>query len=138
MAFHLHEQEDGVLAEINMTPLVDVLLVLLIIFMVAMPLMARQIEVDLPVAASATKQNEATQLSVVIGRDGIVRVNEQTMKVTAVKAHFSALRQGDHNLSITLAADQQVPYGKVMQVMDAARMAGVSKLNFVTQGKGND
>jgi biopolymer transport protein TolR len=124
-------QERANLADINVTPFVDVVLVLLIIFMVTAPLMQRGVDVDLPRAESAAGQEEQ-RIIVTIDRTERVFLNETSMGLADLEKHLATVKGGIENPFVYLRADQSVPYGRVMEVMDRIKLSGISRVGLVT------
>lgn len=124
-----------VLAQINVTPFVDVMLVLLIIFMVTAPMMEKGVDVALPEVENAPNLAAAKEpLVVTVNRKGEIMVGNNTIndavKLTPVLQQVLSERE---EKTVYLEADKQVPYGKVVQVMAAIKRAGVAKLGMVAQ-----
>ena len=129
--------EDEPLAEINMVPLIDVMLVLLIIFMVTAPLLTHAVKVDLPKAASAMSEARPEHIELSIDRDGQVFWNGQSVDATDLEARLSEAAakiapETGNAPELRLRADRQTPYEKVAQVMSAASRHGLTRLGFVT------
>jgi biopolymer transport protein TolR len=131
MAFD--EQDDDSIAQINITPLVDVMLVLLVIFMVTAPMMQQGIGVELPRVAAQPLKSEVEQLNVVISRDGGVQLNNTPLNIDALNQKLSAIVQSQPDCKVALRADKTVPYGQLAEVMAAIRNAGVKKIGMVTE-----
>jgi len=136
MAFSLGngDDEDPVLADINVTPLVDVMLVLLIIFMIAAPMLHQGVEVALPKAnAPNLPLRIQDPLVVSIDRNGRVYLRESAVEtdelVARVKAQIAA--RGDD--SVFLKGDKDVPYGKVIEVLDVLHQGGIVHVGMVTE-----
>lgn len=119
------------LAEINITPLVDVMLVLLIISMLAAPMLEKGIPLELPSAESA-KDIEEAQVIVSLDRDGRIRVNERPVHVDLLEDRMRALARTRPKETVFLRADKLIPYGEVLLVMDRIRKAGVTRVALVT------
>lgn len=124
-----------VLAQINVTPFVDVMLVLLIIFMVTAPMMEKGVDVALPEVENAPNLASAKEpLIITVTRKGEIMVGNNTVndavKLTPVLQQVLSERE---EKTVYLEADKQVPYGKVVQVMAAIKRAGVAKLGMVAQ-----
>jgi len=120
------------LSEINVVPLVDVVLVLLIIFMITAPLLYRGIDIQLPASATNTiEPNE--RLVVTVEKDGAIYLNKERVPETNLRSALAAARDRNPSLSVYLRADQGVPYGIVVRVMDAAKQAGILQLGMVTE-----
>jgi TolR protein len=122
----------GELAEINVTPLVDVILVLLIIFMVTAPMMQRGIDVALPQARSATGAEE-DRLVVTVDRTNRVWLNETPVPLHMLEERLEAAARSLADPFVYLRADRAVPYGDVMAVMDRIKQAGVERVGLVTE-----
>jgi len=120
------------LAEINVTPLVDVVLVLLIIFMVTAPMMQRGVDVQLPRAESSTGAEEQ-RLIVTIDRANRVYLNESSMALSELEKRLKAVAPGYKDPFVYLRADQSVPYGRVMAVMDRIKKSGIERVGLVTE-----
>ncbi len=122
------------MGEINMTPLIDVMLVLLVIFIITAPLLVNAVKVDLPHAnAPSTVDTRAPTLAVAIDKDGNVYVRDQ---IVAGEALDGALRQAaatHAQTEVQLRADRAVPYGRVLEFMAQANRAGLSRVGFVSQ-----
>ena len=123
------------LAQINVTPFVDVMLVLLIIFMVTAPMLDQGIEVNLPEVENAPNlSNPVEPLTVKVDRRGAIWLGKE--KIADAAKLTTVLRQaikGDKEREVFLEADRQVPYGEVVKVMAATRAAGIEKLGMVAQ-----
>ena len=119
------------LADINVTPFVDVVLVLLIIFMVTAPMMQKGVDVELPKAQSAAGQ-EQQRLIVTIDRGNRVYLNETSVALGELEQHLSTVASGYSEPFVYLRADQAVPYGQVMSVMDRIKRAGIERVGLVT------
>ncbi len=119
------------LAEINITPLVDVMLVLLIISMLAAPMLQKGIPLDLP--ATDTAQDIKDPRTVVsLDRDGRLRLNDQPVHPDLLQARMKAIASGMPGETVFLRADKLIPYGEVLHVMDLIRKAGVTRIALVT------
>jgi len=121
------------MADINMTPLIDVMLVLLVIFIITAPLMVSAVKVDLPRAsAPAVSEAAAPTLAVAIDKDGTVYLRDQALAGDSLE---QALRAAAENpdTEVQLRADRSVPYGHVVEFMALANRAGLSRVGFVAQ-----
>ncbi len=119
------------LAEINITPLVDVMLVLLIISMLAAPMLQKGIPLELP--ATETAQDIKDSRTVVsLDRDGRLRVNDQPVHPDLLERRMKTLASGSPGETVFLRADKLIPYGEVLLVMDRIRKAGVTRVALVT------
>ena len=134
MAFRLGPVDDGDLPvnhEINVTPFIDVMLVLLIIFMVAAPLATVDIKVDLPVADAPPSQAPEEPVFVTLEAGGRLTVNDREVPVGTLGEAVSGLTRQDREQRIFLRADRTVPYDSLMQAMNALRRAGYLRVALV-------
>jgi len=122
----------GSLAEINVTPLVDVILVLLIIFMVTAPMMQRGIDVALPQAKSASGAEEE-RIVVTVDRTNRVWLNETPVALHMLEERLVAASKAMADPFVYLRADRAVAYGDVMAVMDRIKQAGIERVGLVTE-----
>ncbi len=123
------------LSEINVTPFVDVMLVLLIIFMVTAPMMTQGIDVNLPRAdSSSTIQTEEERYIVTVASDGKLYINEYQVELDSLGPKLAALlKEPKAGQGVFLRADRNVPYGTVVQVMSHIREAGINQIGMVTE-----
>lgn len=119
------------LNEINVTPLIDVMLVLLVIFMVTAPLLTTGVQVDLPKAKSAPMQADDTKLLVIVTRDEQVYLGKDEI-TGAVDEKLGTNPRLKEEKELYIQADENVKYGAVLRVMAAARAAGAEKLGMIT------
>ncbi len=123
------------LAEINVIPLVDVVLVLLVVFMVTAPMLHRGLDINLPTSGSSNiKVEERLVLS--IGRDQKLYLDNDPVSVQQLKRRIESMKANNKTPSVYLRADREVPYGIVVQVMDSVKRAGIEKLGMVTEPSG--
>ncbi len=123
------------MAEINVIPLVDVVLVLLVIFMVTAPMLYRGIDINLPKSATNTIKPE-TRAVLSIERDQRLYLDKDPISIVQLERKLRALKDQSSDVSIFLRADREVPYGTVVQVMDSIKKAGIEKLGMVTEPTG--
>jgi biopolymer transport protein ExbD len=126
------DDDDGLMNEINMTPLVDVMLVLLIVFMVTIPVIRHAVKIDLPHASSQKEDTKPAQINVSIEADGSVLWDGNAVSDEQLTAKIAAAAQQEPQPELHLNADRKVQYEKVAQVMSAAQSGGLTKLGFVT------
>ena len=138
MAFQLGEpEEDGLLADINVTPLVDVMLVLLIIFMVTAPLLVAGVPIDLPETRAGALDQQAEPVQVAIDRDGQITIDEVAVAEAALPARLASIAaapQPAEGRRIYLRADRTLDYGRVMRVMGELNRAGLNRVALVSVG----
>ncbi len=126
------ETDFRVMSEINVTPLVDVMLVLLTIFMVTAPFILQSVKVKLPQTAPVAALPVAKSLIVTVQADGQALLGKDPIELDALEGILSGEIKQAPELSVQLRADAGVPYGRVTEVMAAISRAGVVKLTFVT------
>lgn len=119
------------LAEINVTPLVDVMLVLLIISMLAAPMLQRGINLQLPATESASEISEA-RFVVSVDREARIRINDRPVHPELLQERMKSLALTHPSETVFLRADKTLPYGEVLLVMDKIRTAGVTRVALVT------
>jgi len=124
------------MSEINVTPFVDVMLVLLIIFMVTAPLMQQGIDVDLPQTKTQALRLNEEPLVLSVQRDGRTFVGKQEVAAGELTAKLEAVFAARGDKALYLRADREAPYGLVAKAMAAARNAGATKLGIVTEPEG--
>ncbi len=120
------------MSEINVTPFVDVMLVLLIIFMVTAPMMVQGINVNLPKATAKALKGDEERLIVSIDNENKVFINEQVVSVEFLTPKLAAILENLKTKDVYLKADKQVPYGIVVDVISKVKKAGVDSLGMIT------
>lgn len=127
-----NDDNDGEMSEINVTPLVDVMLVLLVVFIVTAPLLTQVVRVKLP----KTEQTEPTPDQHVailsVAADGRPMLDERPVALEALEAELKALQAKDPDISLQLQADRTAVFDAVAKVMASAQRSGIGKLSFVT------
>lgn len=132
MSFGNSSQEDNMMSEINVTPLVDVMLVLLVVFIITAPLLAPQaLKINLPKTESVVHDDKLQKVSLGIDAHGGISL-ENTHLSDEGLADMLKTRAADPQFQLQIQADEAVNYGRVAQVMAIAQKAGVSKLSFLT------
>ena len=121
------------LSEINVTPFVDVMLVLLIIFMVTAPMMQQGIDVDLPETSTQPLRVTDEPLILTVKKDGGTFVGRKEIQPEDLKEKLAAIFEGRDSKELFLRADKAAPYGAVVKALAAAREAGAKKLGMVTE-----
>jgi len=121
-----------VLSEINITPFVDVMLVLLVIFMVTAPLLQQGVDVNLPRAKGKELPPEE-RISIVIKKDGTINMNDTAVTIPEMRRKLEAISKLNPN--VFLKADKDVAYGLVVEVMGEVKEAGIEKLGMITEPK---
>ena len=137
MSFGRLERKQGSapMSEINVTPLVDVMLVLVVIFMITAPLMTSSIRLDLPRASAATPTDTPQFISLGVDKSGQVFWGDQPIAPEALAKRLTQTAAEQPDTEIQLRADTSVPYGRVVAVMDLAQKAGLNRIGFVAEPK---
>ena len=123
---------DQLMSEINVTPFVDVMLVLLIIFMVTAPMMVQGVDVDLPAATSEPLPTDENNLIISIDLDRKVFINDQEVSPAFLTEKLGAVLENLDAKGVYLKADKGVPYGIVVNVMSKIKQAGIESLGMIT------
>ena len=131
MAFE--EQGSGTMSNINVTPLVDVMLVLLVIFMVTAPILQQGVNINLPKVKAAALTGEEQQLVVAVNQGGQIFLNDAAILLPELGPKLQAILKIRPDRQVFLRADQSVRYGEVMKVIAAVKGAGVERLGMVTE-----
>ena len=120
-------------SEINVTPFVDVMLVLLVIFMVTAPMMQQGVDVDLPKTTTQNIRLHDEPLVLSVKKDGSYFVGRTEVPAAELNAKLAAILEGQEDRAIFLRADDAAPYGTVVKALAAARLAGAKQLSMVTE-----
>jgi biopolymer transport protein ExbD len=131
MAFS-NKAEQAAMSEINVTPLVDVMLVLLIVFIVTAPLLMQAVQVKLPKTAVVNPVKDSRTVQLSVSAEGTVYVDQKVIHFDILENELKKLLAQSPDLNVQIHADENVRYGRVAQVMAAAQRAGITKLAFVT------
>jgi biopolymer transport protein ExbD len=133
MAFKAQSDDPDAVSDINVTPLVDVMLVLVIILLVTAPLLTQSVKVNLPKTAQTTADVKDQPLQLGIDAQGAITLNKKPLADTAaLEAALKTELGRDPDIAVHLYADQAVNYGKVAAIMAAVQHAGIAKMGFVT------
>ena len=136
MAFgNSSNNEDSMMSEINVTPLVDVMLVLLVVFIITAPLLAPQsLKINLPKTDAVQQKETPQKVGLVVDAQGNIELDKQHVSDAAL-AELLRQRAADPQFQLQIEADSAVPYGRVAELMALAQKAGVGKLSFITLSK---
>jgi biopolymer transport protein TolR len=126
-------RDNTTISQINVTPLVDVMLVLLVIFMVTAPIIQQGVQVNLPQAKSSAIPGTEEHLVVTVAKNGTVYLNDNAMSLGELGAKLRAIKKLDTNKQVYLRADQDVRYGAVMKTIAEIKQAGIERLGMVTR-----
>ncbi len=121
------------ISDINVTPLVDVMLVLVVIFLITAPLLGSSIRLDLPSAASARAAEAAASVTVVLDAQGRMFVDDRPLDDAQLAERLAQAARANPDTEIQLRADRSVPYGRVVELMGAAQRAGLNRIGFVAE-----
>jgi len=141
MAFGRLERPQGSqpMSEINMTPLIDVMLVLLVIFMLTAPLMTSRLKLDLPKAdAPPAPNNQPAVMAIALSADGRVHLDDQDTSLEALAVQAAAQARQKPDTEVQLRADRVVAYGRVAELISLLQKAGLNRIAFVTEGVAAD
>jgi biopolymer transport protein TolR len=135
MAFGRLERRTGAapMSDINMTPLIDVMLVLLVIFIITAPLMASSLKLDLPKASGGTPNDAPQSIALAVDAQGRLFVGDEALSAEQVTARVKAAAQRNPTTEVLLRADSRVPYGRVAELIGLVQDAGLSRIGFVTE-----
>jgi biopolymer transport protein TolR len=135
MAFGRLERTTGPapMSDINMTPLIDVMLVLLVIFIITAPLMTSSLKLDLPKTDASTPQAAPTFIAVSVDAAGALFLGDEKLTREHLEQRIGAAAKGNPQLEVQLRADQKVPYGQVADLIGLVQKAGLSRIGFVTE-----
>jgi biopolymer transport protein ExbD len=126
-------QDDGeVLSEINITPLVDVMLVLLVAFVITIPALTNAVHINLPKTVQTTPPEQQKAITVTVDADSKVYLDNNEIAADGLLGALQGLKNGNPNVSLHLRADDRVPYGPVAKTMAAIERAGISRVSVLT------
>ncbi len=137
MAFGRLERSigDPPMSDINMTPLIDVMLVLVVIFIITAPLLASSIRLDLPRSDAATPNDAPKFVLLVVDKAGQAFVNDKPVARDELARQLTRIAGLNPDAEVQLRADEAVPYGRVVEIMGVAQKAGLSRIGFVADPK---
>ena len=137
MSFGRLERSQGSkpMSDINMTPLIDVMLVLVVIFIITTPLMTSAIKLDLPKTEAAKPVDAPKFVAIVVDKSGQIFLNDQVTSLSQLAESLLKTAEISKDTEVQLRADEAVPYGKVVEVMGVAQKAGLSRIGFVAEPK---
>ena len=121
------------MAEINMIPLIDVMLVLLVVFIITAPLLTHAVKIDLPKASSAPSAIRPDTIELSVGSGGELYWNGERMDASALQTRLSDTAKQKPQAALHIRADRTTQYDRIAQVMSAAAKAGVTKIGFITE-----
>jgi biopolymer transport protein TolR len=121
------------MSDINMTPLIDVMLVLLVIFIITAPLMASSLKLDLPKTDAATPSSAPASIALAIDAQGRWFVGDETLEREPFAQRVKSAAQANPLLEVHLRADRSVPYGQVAELIGLVQQAGLTRIGFVTE-----
>ena len=119
------------MSDINMTPLIDVMLVLVVIFIITAPLLASSIKLDLPKTDAAKSADAPKSVTVVVDAAGQAYLKDQPLALDELARQLTLSAQTNPQTEVLLRADKAVPYGRIVEVMGAAQKAGLNRIGFV-------
>ncbi|MFM8865995.1 MAG: ExbD/TolR family protein [Limnohabitans sp.] len=135
MAFEARKDSDEVMGEINMTPLVDIMLVLLVIFIITVPVIQHAVKVELPRASSTRDKTLPDNLQLSVDAQGQFFLGRQAVAADALEERLRVQAARESQPQLYIRGDKKVPYAYVAQAMTAAQRAGLGRIGFVTEGK---
>ena len=132
MAFNTKDDGDDIMGEINVTPLVDVMLVLLVVFIVTAPLLTNAIHVNLPKTEETAPPEEKEAVYLSVDAQGKIFIDKKEIAIDSIESELKTRKEADPELALNLNADDGVQYGTVAKVMSSIERAGVTKLSVLT------
>ena len=135
MAFGTQDDTDEVMNEINMTPLVDVMLVLLIIFIITVPVLQHSVNIDLPRASNEVEVTKPATIRLSVDAQGRYFINDAVLADDELAPRLKAAAAQEPQPELHIRGDKSVRYERVAQAMEAAQQAGLRKIGFITEPK---
>lgn len=135
MALPIKSSEQALMSEINVTPLVDVMLVLLIIFIVTAPLLMHAVPVKLPKTTASSPIDPKTHAHLSVDQAGKIYLDEQPVEFKDLMTKLAALRQRSPDLTVHLMGDERASYGQISKVLGVINQVGITKLSLVMDGR---
>jgi len=137
MAFGRLDRSSGAapMSDINMTPLIDVMLVLVVIFIITAPLLASSIKLDLPKTDAARPGDAPKSITVVVDASGQAYLKDQPVTLDELTHQFSTSKLANPDTEVQLRADSRVPYGRIVDVMGTAQKAGLNRIGFIADSR---
>lgn len=133
MAFSSEQDDDEVMSEINMTPLVDVMLVLLIIFMLTVPVLTQSVDIELPQTTGKVSEQQPEAITISVNADGQLFWNEEAIDKQALQIQLAKSAAQSPQPQIRINGDRQASYDHVIQIMAGAQRVGLTQLGFITE-----
>jgi biopolymer transport protein ExbD len=129
------EDGDAPMSDINVTPLVDVMLVLLIIFMVAAPMMVSGVPVELPRSAAPRAASPSPPVVITLTRDGAIHLGEERIEESELTARLAAMRAENPEITVHVRGDRNVPYGDALRIMGRVTVAGIPRVSLIAESE---
>ena len=126
------QEEDNVLSEINITPLVDVMLVLLVAFIITIPALTNAVHINLPKTVQTTPPDQQKSITVTVDADSKIYLDNAEIAADGLLSALQGLKAGNSELTLHLRADDRVPYGPVAKTMATIERAGISRVSVLT------
>lgn len=130
-------RERNIIREINLVPLIDVLLTVLFFYMIVSPMMSRGLDVNLPKSESNTVKPE-DRIVLTVTRSQELFIEKERISISKLRGVLDSIRQSKPQINVYLRADKDAPYGAVVQVMDIVKRAGIDRLGMVTETSGGE
>jgi len=126
------QEDDNVLSEINITPLVDVMLVLLVAFVITIPALTNAVHINLPKTVATSPPEQQRAITITVDASGKTFLDDAEIATDGLLGALQGLKAGDANLSVHLRADDRVPYGPVAKTMATIERAGIARVSVLT------